>query len=336
MLYLYSLLAAVAVTFTTVSNGPAVLYRGGPAVGGAVGVVLGLIILARSRPIDRVGPGIWPLAGLAAARVLSAAWHNAGWDLALAAVAAPVAYLVLARDPSRAAGILRSFGAGLAGVQLLQLGMGYLINRNLIAHALLICAFAYLDDRPRFTSNFGFWLVLAALITTLSKGGAIGLCAGLAVYAGRGWLAIPAAPVLAGGLWLLRPWRSAAWRLECWRRSLDAWASGSMLGRGPGYQAWSHHMAVHAHNGIINELLWDGVLGVVLVAGGIGAMLLESPRWARWQLAALVGVGAHYLVDDFTGCALCLALVAAVLAAGEKKAPPKRGMVSIPPYPYAT
>lgn len=317
--YLLALLASVAVTFTAIGTDANTLYRGGPIVGAAVGVIGGLAILASSQPLRRIGPGIWPLVALAAARVLSAAWHNTGWDLALAAVAGMIAYLVFARRPRQVPAALRAFGLGLAGVQLLQLGMGYLISRNLIAHCLLICGFAYLDTTPRWASNLGFWAVLAALLSTLSKGAAVGLCAGLAYYAGRAWLAVPAAPVLAGGLWLLRPWRSASWRIQCWRESLGAWSRSTLLGQGPGYQAWAHKMAVHAHNGLINELLWDGMLGVVLVAAGITGVVLERARYARWQIAALIAVVGHYLVDDFTGCALCLALLAAVLV--DQKSP---------------
>lgn len=275
-------------------------------VGGAVGVVLGLALLAWRGRKARLGPGIWPLAALAASRTLSALWHGAGYDVALVACTGLVAYWLFAGTDTRR--LLRIFGAGMVGVQLMMLGAGYVISRNLAAHLLLIGLCAWLDHR-----GIWFWAIFAAMISTLSKGAVIGLGAGLMVW---WWSWIPAAlaPVGAAGLWLLRPWRSARWRLACWAETLRRWRSSPWLGQGPGAYAMDHKMAAHAHNLALNSLLWGGVLELGLLAWGAWQVIRARGSYPRWALAGMAAVVGHMLVDDFTACALCVGLWAALLS----------------------
>ena len=314
--YLFALLASVAVTFTTLSDGVQEIYRGGPWVGGVVGV-LGGAVIAISRP-RRLGPGFWPLAGLAAGRIVSAAWHGSGWEFALVALVGPLSYLAFTARRDGIQGALQRFGLALVGVQLLMLGVGYIISLNLMGHLLLICLASYLPEiRPG-----GRWIqalaVLAALLSTTSKGSVAALVVMAAVYGGRLWLAIPAAPVAALAMWAFRPWRSLQWRLRCWSEAWRKFGQSAMIGQGPGTLAWDHSMAQHAHNGILNELMWDGTIGLMLVALGLAEVIHQRARWPRWAWAGMAGAAAHYLVDDFSGCALCLAMAAALLAANHK------------------
>lgn len=324
--YLLALLVSVAITFTTLANGSWVVYKGGPWVGAVVGLAGGGVLLIQSLGVSKtsrvtIGPGLWPLAGLAAGRIVSAAWHSDGWEYAAVALVGPLSYLVFADRRESIQDALQNFGVGLAGVQLLMLGMGYIINLNLMAHLLLICLAACLPEIRR----GGRWVqalaILAALLTTTSKGGAMGLVVMLAVYSGRLWLALPLAPVAALAMWLFRPWNSFAWRLRCWLESWLKICSSPLVGLGPGSLAWDHSMAQHAHNGILNLLLWDGAIGLALVALGMVEVFHQRARWPRWAWAGLAGAATHYLVDDFTGCALCLTLLAALLA------------VAVPRYP---
>lgn len=329
MIYLWALLAAVAVTFTDASACGVVFYKGGPWVGGAVGVGLGVLLLFRNS-IQTYKPGIWPLVGLALARTISAVVHGSGYEFALVAWTGPIAYLVIARDPAGIPRTLRQFGIGLVGVQLLMLGMGYLINRNLIAHLLLISLAACLSpdtgNAPRPVVTI---MISLALISTLSKGAAIGAVAMLAWWWGRAWI-LAAAPPTVYGLWLLRPWGSVQWRLDCWAATWRKIQIRPALGWGPGTFPIDHAMAAHAHNGLLNLLLWDGVLGLALLGAGC-VVSLEDYKSTRnrtrgWALAGLFGVGIHYLVDDFSGCALCVAMLASLLAGivGQSDAQPGR------------
>jgi hypothetical protein len=247
-------------------------------------------------------------------RIISAAWHGSGCEFAAVALVGPLSYLLFAARRDSIQDALQNFGIGLAGVQLLMLGMGYIINLNLMAHLLLICLAAYLPEIRRGGRWHHALMVLAALLSTTSKGGVVGLVMMLAVYSGRLWLAIPAAPAAALGMWLFRRWNSFGWRLRCWVEAWRKFCSSPVLGLGPGTLAWDHSMAQHAHNGILNVLLWDGAIGLALVALGTWEVMRQRRRWPRWAWAGLAGAATHYLVDDFTGCALCLAMLAALLA----------------------
>lgn len=326
--YLLALLLAASLAFTTLGDGTGgVVWRGSPALGGWVGLIGAVVVLVARRrgtvlrvPLHgRIGPGFWPLAGLAAGRWLSALYHGAGYSWAFIATTGPLAYLALAGQRDRVPDLLRRFGLVLLPVQAAMLIAGYFISSNLMAHLLMICWCAWhprIFRAERRSQDTLAWLAMgAALASTASKGAAAGAVVGLCLYAGMGWVAIPAAPVAAGLAWLARPWASMRWRLACWASAWERAGANVMIGAGPGSMAMDHHMAVHAHNLALNVLLWDGVLGLMLLGIGAGIIWLERRRWPAWAAAGLAGMLIHYLVDDFTGCALCLVLSAALLAA---------------------
>lgn len=317
--YLMALLCSTAITFTSISQGHFCYYKGGPWVGGLVGLVGALLLLSR-RGASRCAPtrcaptGVYPLAGLALGRLISAVWHGSGWQYVLVAVAAVAAYPAMAEHKDRIQADLQNFGIGLVGLEILQLGTGYFINLNLMAHLLLISLAAWLPEIRR----GGRWIpaasVAAALVATTSKGASIAMVIMLAVYWRHAWVALPVAPAAGALVWLARPWKSVQWRLKCWAAAWAKICEDPVFGKGPGAFAWDNVMATHAHNGLLNILLWDGTVGMVLTGIGAAVVWMARSRYPRWALAGLLGVSVHYLVDDFTGCALCLVMVGALLA----------------------
>lgn len=334
------------------------LLHGGPYLAGLVGLLPLLFIsrrgtaesisdsLSRSSrraPTGRAhtfGPGLWPLAAPSLARIISAALHGSGWDYALISLTGPIAYLYWSREPHRIAPSLRRFGLVLVGVQAVMLLVGYVISSNLMAHCLMLCLAACLapgshDERiprPLVTA-----VISLALVSTLSKGAAMGAVAMLAWYWSVAWVALPVAPLAAWGLWQFRPWDSLGWRLRCWAEAARKVYRSPWIGHGPGAMAWDHPMAAHAHNLSLNTLLWDGALGLALIVAGSTVAARARKTFPRWAIAGLIAYLVHTLVDDFTGSALCLALLAALLATAAspsspmlpepsiKKAPPCHG-----------
>lgn len=286
-----------------------------------VALVGGLLILLLRRESPRWGPGIWPLVGLALGRLISAAAHNSGWDMALAACAGPVAYLVWHNRPDRTDNALRVASLLLLLLASVQLsGSLYLLNRNVLAHFMLLTIPAWLmlaEDRELIPASLAMAAALALLIAgTGSKGATLGaLVLGL-TWLGAAWIAVPVAP--AAGILLVQysRWNSIQWRLTNWRKALAIWLRHPLLGAGPRTPTWPEHPAgVHGHNLLMTTLAWDGVLGALLLAGGFWLLIRRLPRWPRWVAAGLIGVGVHYLVDDFSWSAASLAMLAALLAA---------------------
>jgi len=265
----------------------------------------------------RLGPGFWPLLGLAAGRLISAAINSTGWDFALISLTGPVAYLYWSRDPRRIAPTLRNFGLVLVGVWVVLRFVGYFINSNLMAHALMLCLAACLapgSTSERVPRPITAGAIGLAMLWTTSKGAAMGAVAMLAWYGSVAWVAVPAAPLAAWGLWHFRPWNSAGWRLRCWAAAAHKVYRSPVFGLGPGTVAWDHRMAAHAHNLSLNTLLWDGAVGLALVVAGATVTVLNRERFPRWAVAGLIGYLVHTMVDDYTGSGLCLAILAALLA----------------------
>ena len=320
MIYLSLLLIATALAFSVIcDSGGGVLLRGGPYLAGIAGLAP-LILPWRhiSRPRGWIGPGFFPMAGLALARILSAAVHGHGWDFVLISLTGPIAYLYWRRRPNRIAPTLRNFGLVLVLVQIGLRFVGYFINSNLMAHCLMLCLAACLapgDLGERLPRPLVAGAMVMALISTTSKGAAMGAVFMLAWWWSAPWVALPVAPAAALALWQFRRSNSVGWRLECWRSALSRIWSAPLMGLGPGARASLQRQAAHAHNLALNELLWDGVVGLALVGAGAAVAVAARRRFPRWALAGLIGYLVHTLVDDFTGSALCLALLAGLLAA---------------------
>lgn len=296
-LYLLAGLLGTALTFTTIDR---ITFGIWPA---ALVAVSGWIRASSAR----AGPGFWPLLALAAGRSLAALATGTGWPQVLVSWGGAGAYFVWRSVRIRPQ--LRRLSLLLLLVQAAQLlAGGYLVNSNLTAHLLLTVLAGWLPGFP----NLGGLLVLLALLSTTSKGAAIGAAVLLCSWYGRGWLAAPIGGLAALGLYQLRPWGTVNWRLTCWRESIRAWLRSPWWGIGPGVSPWpAHPMGVHAHNGLLGVLTWSGLVGLGLL--GVGSLPLLRASRPRWAACGLAGVLAHYLVDDFSGSAFCLVMLAALL-----------------------
>lgn len=326
--YLVAVLAAV------------ILQNSCPWLGGITLLAGGLWLLIRSSPPPlRFASGtvaaprpfrpprlalLAPLAGIALGRVLSAISTGIWNPNVLTPLAALVAFCAFLSRRDEIPRALQKFGLVLAGVAIANLALGdpsYFVHRNRLAAMLIPCLAAWLPELRR----GGRWrpgaLVALALVSTVSRAGMLAGLAVVAWYGGWARVALPVAVVATPLLIQLRNHQVIAWRLECWRQALGLWQSSPVFGVGPGTHIWPGvKTGIHAHNALLSALAWTGsVGGALLLAGvGVGAWAVWPAR-RGWAAAGLVGIVIHHLTDDFSGCAVLLALAAGLLVAAKPR-----------------
>lgn len=186
-----------------------------------------------------------------------------------------------------------------------------------IFNLLLLPSLVEFIERPRWPLAAWIMAALALIFVTASRGGWIGLAAGLvtlvaryrarlAVILGQGakfWpLVIPLWAIAV--VWqVTRPDHSTRW--EFWVVALAIFLYRPLVGSGPGTFNifWSklhplpYFQAMHAHSIIFNTGAEQGIIGLIALA-----VLALSMVRAAWRdaglLAALAAFGAHSLVDS--------------------------------------
>lgn len=316
-----------------------ILLAGPRPWGPALAAGGGLLFLLRSRrnitKSDRLAAA--PLLGMWIGRLVSSLVSGLWHPVTGAALAAPLAFraaLCHKRVIPRALQVLGLWLAATAlGNRVLGMPNG-LLNRNLLAGALLPCLAAWLPRmrRPDHRGMVLGGLAALAICSTLSRGAILAMIL-MAGYYFR-WLrpAVPLAVLAAPLLLQLRWTGTLAWRVECWQRSLLLWLQSPWLGIGPGLAVWQARLSGgHAHNLWLGALAWTGLAGFVLLVGGQWLAWWTVRGGPRWALAGLLGCMLHNLVDDLSWAPLYLVLVALLLAAAVPDQVPRSGPLTTGP-----
>jgi hypothetical protein len=186
-------------------------------------------------------------------------------------------------------------------------------NRNVIAGtivAMLPAAWSLWENQ--LVRKWGaVALSLAAIGVTVSRGAYMGSVAAMLILVSEQvrftrwtWAAFCiSAPAALLGLVMLKPTQSIE-RFYFMRSAVEQWLKASLLfGAGPGQlivtAPGKSLPDYHAHNAVVSFVSQVGLAG----GGILGAALNVARRevghgWQRWQLATLVAVAVHSLVDD--------------------------------------
>lgn len=201
-------------------------------------------------------------------------------------------------------------------------------NRNIQAVWPLIAAAATLAG-PASAWRWGYFgLQIVLLLWLGSRGALLGLAAALACAAYWNWRVVA---FMVGLLAVLRP-DTALVRFYYWRLALTAFLERPIVGGGPGSIRAMGRVVEggvwhpHAHNIFLSLLAEGGLVGLA------GLIMAIRQAWAirhklqieRWQVALLVGLAAHSMVDEplwWPGPLLMTALV--IGSIGEKQCPIK-------------
>lgn len=282
---------------------------------------------------QRTFPVVWPLVGLAAARLIATTQATAGpFTIPFLAASATAVVVALAANPHQDQIIpaLQTAGLALAAVAAFQLvvAQNSLMNQNTIGMALLPAWCASLPQIRRRRLWPGLAIGLGLLLT-ISRGAI--LAAGLATVAFFGawrWLPLPIA--LLPGLLILRNHGTIGIHWRLWSEAIRIWLDNPLLGIGPGHLPSG---SFHGHNVLLSLLAWCGLAGLALV--GIGAWLgiRRRPTWPRWAACSLLALGLAGLVDDWTVWPVCMGMAGCVFgAAGELAGAARRPQTSAHSY----
>lgn len=180
-------------------------------------------------------------------------------------------------------------------------------NRNIVAVWPVLFILAAIPAR----SGWSWWHIVIHLVILSwlgSRGAAVGLLAGLAVYyldwRRRGWWVGLGVALVSVGLVWVRP-DTALYRLDYWRLALFAIADNPIFGVGPGGIRDLGLIVVdagvyqpHAHNFLLTWLTETGLVGLAGL-GVAGWLIYRLPlAWERWQLAIIAALFTHSMVDD--------------------------------------
>lgn len=184
---------------------------------------------------------------------------------------------------------------------------GGMLNRNMIAGALVALAPAAWIDLSGWGGRARAALVAAALAATASRGAILaGAVAAVVIWRpwerlGRawGWMAAPSYAAFVVGLWILRP-GTVDQRLQCAGEVMAAWwANSRWFGLGPGFQIESHELGtlINSHSSYITPLAVAGLVGALVICVTVAA-LARRVTLARWQWGVLAAVAVHAIVEE--------------------------------------
>ena len=143
-------------------------------------------------------------------------------------------------------------------------------------------------------------VICVGIVCSLSRGAMLGGAVGLAILF-QPW-ALLAAPVLMIGL-ILWPGRGG-WelngRLRYFYEGIQLIRNSPWFGVGPRYTVPPNPIddvvGIHVHNTLLGLVAQVGGVGVAVIA--MAGALARKIKIERWQLATLLAVAAHSLVDD--------------------------------------
>jgi len=201
-----------------------------------------------------------------------------------------------------------------------------------VFNLLLLPSLVEFVERPR--RALAIWIVaaLALIFVTASRGGWLGLAAGLVTLAAhyrarmpaiwsRARLYLPLAVPLGAiaVVWQITRTDHST-RFEFWLVALGVFLYRPIVGSGPGTFNifWSHlhpppfFQAMHAHSLIFNTLAEQGVIGLIALA--VVALAVMRAAWRdAGLLAALMAFAAHSLVDSLNVAPAVMIVLAVLL-----------------------